>query len=78
MSERPDNVWRNATVRELCLRVTSGGTPSRRRPDYFTDDGVPWVKTQELLDRVLYDTVEHITEQAIQESSANYCPLERC
>jgi type I restriction enzyme, S subunit len=74
MSERPDSVWRSATVRELCLRVTSGGTPSRRRPDYFADDGVPWVKTQELLDRVLYDTAEHITEQAIQESSAKLLP----
>jgi type I restriction enzyme, S subunit len=32
------------------------------------------VKTQELLDRVLYDTAEHITEQAIRESSAKLLP----
>ena len=68
--------WRQVTIAELCARVTSGGTPSRKRPDYYTDaaDGIPWVKSQELLDGAVRSTSEHISESGLQGSSAKLLP----
>jgi type I restriction enzyme S subunit len=59
----------------LCDRISSGGTPSRKRPDYFAgDEGHPWVKSQELLDRSIWTTSEHISDDGLAKSSAKYYP----
>ncbi|MBU6249447.1 MAG: hypothetical protein KGN77_17060, partial [Xanthomonadaceae bacterium] len=48
--------WEIKSVVDVCQRITSGGTPSRREPAYY-DGGVwPWVKTQELQDCWIDDT----------------------
>jgi type I restriction enzyme S subunit len=56
------------------VRVTSGGTPSRSNPEFYEDGEWAWVKTQELLDSWIDDTEEHITEIAIDKSSAKILP----
>jgi len=66
--------WHEATVEELCIRVTSGGTPSRKRPDFYTDDGIPWVKSQELVEARVTATEEHISEAGLKGSSAKLLP----
>ncbi|MEU6775990.1 restriction endonuclease subunit S [Streptomyces sp. NPDC046759] len=66
--------WPNASISELCSRVTSGGTPRRSNSDYYVTEGIPWVKTQELNDNRLEDTSEHISQSAIEESSAKLLP----
>ena len=68
--------WQRMPLSEACDRITSGGTPSRGVPEYFIDGSVPWVKTRELLDRVIHDTEEHITEQALAGSAAKLLPAE--
>lgn len=66
--------WEIKSVVDVCQRITSGGTPSRREPAYY-DGGVwPWVKTQELQDCWIDDTEEYITEEAIAASSAKVLP----
>jgi type I restriction enzyme S subunit len=54
--------------------TSSGGTPSRARPEYFEDGTVCWVKSQELLDGFILTTEERITERALEESSARLFP----
>ena len=66
--------WRVRSVEEVCTRVTSGGTPSRREPAYYIGGSWPWVKTQELKDGWLHDTEEHITDEAVARSSAKVLP----
>lgn len=68
----PSN-WRVLSVDELCTRVTSGGTPSRRVATYYGGD-VPWVKTQELADGTIYQTDESLTEAGLANSSAKLLP----
>lgn len=51
----------------------SGGTPSRKNPEYFTGV-IPWVKTGELNDSIIYNTEERITQNAITHSSAKLFP----
>ena len=61
---------------EICLKVCSGGTPSRGNSDYFTGD-IPWLRTQEVDWKDIYDTEIKITEDAVKNSSAKLIP-ENC
>lgn len=65
-----------ATLESICARVSSGGTPSRKRPEYFTSDksGHLWVKSKELLDCSIEDTEEKITDEGLNNSSAKFYP----
>ena len=49
--------------------LTSGGTPSRAKPEYFEGD-IRWYSAGELNSLYLPDSVEHISETALQQSSA--------
>lgn len=64
------------TIESICSLVSSGGTPSRKRPEYFTSDksGHLWVKSKELLDRSIEDTEEKITDEGLRNSSAKFYP----
>ena len=65
--------WERLPIEAICQRFTSGGTPSRKLPEFFAG-GIPWVKTQELTDCLLQDSEEHITDSAIANSSAKLLP----
>lgn len=60
------------SINEIC-DVSSGGTPSRTRKDYY-NGGIPWIKTGEVVNDVIYDTEEKITPEAIKNSSAKIYP----
>ena len=55
--------------------VTSGGTPSRDKTEYWDNGTIPWVKTTELQNNVLIDVDEHITEAGLAGSSAKLVPV---
>ena len=55
-------------IKELCM-LGSGGTPSRSCSRYYKGT-IPWVKTGEVLNDVIFDTEEHLTEDAVANSSA--------
>ena len=60
--------WKEKTLKDCC-RIGSGGTPSRKNPAFYRGD-IPWVKTGEINWNELYDTEEHISKEAIDNSSA--------
>jgi len=66
--------WQIKSIEDVCARVTSGGTASRREPSYYVGGHWPWVKTQELQDKWLDGTEEHITDAAVASSSAKVLP----
>ncbi|CAM2077172.1 MAG: Type I restriction modification DNA specificity domain-containing protein [uncultured Clostridium sp.] len=47
----------------------TGGTPSRTNSDYFKG-GIPWLSSGELNNKYCFGSNEHITEDAIKNSSA--------
>ena len=65
-----------ATLDSICSRVSSGGTPSRKRAEFFTADvgGHLWVKSKELLDCAIDDTEEKISLEGLNNSAAKYFP----
>ncbi len=53
--------------------TSSGGTPSRSNSVYYMGN-IPWVKTGELLGSYILDTEEHISNEAVEKSSAKLFP----
>ncbi|MBQ4597633.1 MAG: restriction endonuclease subunit S, partial [Methanocorpusculum sp.] len=47
--------WEVKQINDVCLNCASGGTPSRKRREYWADGSVNWFKTQELVDSWLFD-----------------------
>ena len=71
MSELPDG-WAGTKLADIG-RWSSGGTPSRGRPDYF-GQGTPWVKSGDLPDGLIIRTEEQITDLGLKNSSAKLMP----
>ena len=53
--------------------VVTGGTPSRKHPEYYGGN-VPWVKTGEIEQGVIYDAEEYITEEAVAKTNCKLLP----
>lgn len=66
--------WVRRSVEDVCLRVTSGGTPSRRNRAFYEGGVWPWVTSRELQDQWVYATEECITDEALASSSAKILP----
>lgn len=64
--------WETATLGGVG-EWTSGGTPSRTKPEYFQGT-IPWYSAGELNDSYLLDSKEQITEEALKASSAKLFP----
>jgi type I restriction enzyme S subunit len=60
------------SIRDVAT-TTSGGTPSRRNAEYF-EGHIPWLKSGELNDGLVCDSEEHITKEALENSSAKLFP----
>lgn len=62
------DTWEEKKLKEICT-ISSGGTPSRKKPEYYTGN-IPWIKTGEIRWNYIYDAEEKITQEAIDNSSA--------
>ena len=68
----PDSKFPKKEIGDLAV-VSSGATPSRKRPNYYSGT-IPWVKTGEISLGNIDDTEEHITEEAIADSACRILP----
>ena len=66
--------WSAKRLGNLCLRVSSGGTPLRSVPEYYENGTIPWLKTGEVKKGLIYDTEEKITENGLENSSTKLIP----
>ena len=73
-AHRAPSAWVRLPISRVCSRFTSGGTPSRKRAEFYENGTIPWVKTKELHDRFIAETEENITAEAIEQSSAKLLP----
>lgn len=67
-----------SSIESLSAYISSGGTPSRKKSEYYSKDssGHLWVKSKELLDSAIKETEELITEEGLKHSSAKYFPVD--
>lgn len=50
--------------------ISSGGTPSRNKKEYWENGIIPWVKIKDIKANFIKDTEEYITEIGLKNSSA--------
>lgn len=55
------------------VTITGGGTPSRDVPAYF-EGNIPWLTSKDMKGNYIFDTQEHITEEAIRKSATKLVP----
>ena len=64
--------WAEAPIEDFAKTAT-GGTPSRKRDDYYGGD-IPWVKSGDLTDGLVTEVDEKITQLGLDESNAKMFP----
>ncbi|WP_412175484.1 restriction endonuclease subunit S [Campylobacter sp. CNRCH_2013_0898h] len=50
--------------------ISSGGTPSRNKKEYWENGTIPWVKIKDIKEKFISTTEEFITEDGLKNSSA--------
>lgn len=65
--------WTIEKVEDLTIKMASGGTPKSLNQDYYSGD-IRWFSTKELKDCYLFDSEKHISEDALNNSSAKLFP----
>lgn len=60
-------------MKDICKNITSGGTPLTSKGEYY-NGSIPWLRTQEVNWRDIYETDIKITEEGLINSSAKWIP----
>mgnify|MGYP002801209557 CR=1 FL=1 len=71
---RPE--WKQGTVCDLGT-VVGGSTPSKSKPEYYTDSGIAWITPKDLSvnkSKFIYHGENDITELGLKNSSASIMP----
>lgn len=66
--------WKVETVKDFCLDMKSGGTPSRSNYEYWNKNDVPWLKTGEIKNNIIIKVSEFISDKGLKNSSAKLLP----
>jgi type I restriction enzyme S subunit len=66
--------WKNCLLGEVIEDCTSGATPHRSHPDYYKGK-VKWITSGELNYNRIFDTIEHISEEAAQKTNLKMHPV---
>lgn len=61
------------TLEHICKNICSGGTPNTSQQEYYQGN-IPWLRTQEIDWKDIYDTHVKITQSAVDSSSAKWIP----
>ena len=59
---------------DISRNISSGITPLRSNDEFWTDGTIPWLKTEQLGEKYIFDTNEYITEKALQEANVKLFP----
>ncbi len=65
--------WAQVAIKDACASILGGGTPSKSNPEYFTGT-IPWVSPKDMKTSIIGDSIDHITEDAIANSTTNLVP----
>ena len=71
-----DPEWKKGTISDLGT-VVGGSTPSKSKPEYYTENGIAWITPKDLSlnkAKFIYHGVNDITELGLKNSSASIMP----
>lgn len=67
------NGFKKIPLIDLCEQVLGGGTPSKKHPEYYNGD-IPWVTPKDMKTQIIMDSIDHINQEGITNSSAKLIP----
>jgi len=59
---------------ETLITIEGGGTPSKARPEFYKG-AIPWVTPKDMKSWEIFDSQDHITAEAIEESTTKLIPV---
>ena len=59
---------------DVSKNISSGITPLRSNGEFWANGTIPWLKTEQLGEKYIFDTNEYITEKALQEANVKLFP----
>ena len=62
-------------LKDISLSIGSGITPRRDNKSYWENGTIPWLKTEQLVEKNIYDTNEKISQIALDETSIKLFPV---
>lgn len=65
--------WKITEFSNLCSKIFGGGTPSKSKPEYY-DGKIPWVTPKDMKLRFISDSEDHISNDAVINSSVKMIP----
>ena len=69
----PSN-WKWVTIESIITKNVGGGTPSKSVNEYWKNGTIPWMSVKDFSSArngVLEDTIDHITQEGLKNSSSN-------
>lgn len=72
IGEIPEH-WSSVSLKWIS-KIYSGGTPSKNKPEYWSDGTIPWLNSGTVNQGDITEASEYITEEALANSSAKWIP----
>ena len=72
LGDIPEN-WEVVSLKWVS-NIYSGGTPSKNKPEYWTNGTIPWLNSGTVNQWDITEASEYITEEALNKSSAKWIP----
>lgn len=69
-----EKIWKSEIISNVCVSIIGGGTPSKSCPEYFRGN-IPWVTPKDMKTNIIEDSIDHISEEAINKSTTNLVPV---
>lgn len=66
--------WETVQIKDVCKKVTSGGTPLTSKENYYFPRQIPWIKTKEVNYCRITDAETYISQEGLDNSSAKLIP----
>lgn len=60
---------------EISIKISSGLTPLRSNSEFWETGVIPWLKTEQLGEKYIYETNEHISTTALEKTSIRIFPV---
>ena len=70
---RNEKGWDQLPLIQACKAIFGGGTPSKSHPEYYNGN-TPWVTPKDMKRTLITDSIDHITDDAIKNSTTNLVP----
>lgn len=72
MKDAAQTGWETKTLGKVC-KFIGGGTPSKQNPAFWGGN-FPWVSPKDMKSEIVSDSIDHVTESAIDQSAAKRVP----